>query len=154
MDACAITRWRGVCPPAPTRPTCAMRLLRPDGLTRPTWLTRMRMMSAWRNHGVSIHSWYAMSAPSQLTRQHSRPTCHVIGREPSCELRYRIQCNWSYVQPDLRLNLGCSSGQNCVDQILVVWNVIWTISDLFSANLIVSDAMVWFDRWDWDRKWW
>jgi hypothetical protein len=30
----------------------------------------------------------------------------------------------------------------------------WMISDLFPANLIVPDAMVWSDRWDWDQKWW
>jgi hypothetical protein len=88
------------------------------------------------------------------------PTCHVISRAPSWaersqaelelsrEPRDRIQCSWSYVPPDLRLNLGRSSGQNCFDQILAVWNVIWTISDLFSANLIVLDAMVRSDHWD------
>ena len=55
------------------------------------------------------------------------PTCHIISREPSQigaepsrEPRDRIQCSGSYVQPDLRLNMGCSSGQNCFDQILAV----------------------------------
>jgi len=83
------------------------------------------------------------------------PTCHIISREssravlkPSREPRDRIQCSWSYVQPDLRLNLSRCSGQNCFDQILAVWNAIWTISDLFPANLIVPDAMVRSDLWD------
>jgi len=87
------------------------------------------------------------------------PTSHVIATsravlELSRELREKILCSRVYVQPDLRLNLGRSSGQNCFDQILAVWNAIWMISDLFPANLIVSDAMVQPDRWDWDQKWW
>jgi len=184
MTALSITLRKGVCPRAQTRPT---RLLRPDGLTRPkyqltrpTWLTRIWMTSAWHNCDVSMHSRHvrddiswckcdvsmhsrhvmssATSSTSQQTRQHSGT--HLPRHQPRAELRRaelsravveprdRIQCSWSYVQPDLRLNLGRSSGQNCFDQILAVWNAIWTISDLFPANLIVPDAMVWSDRWD------
>jgi hypothetical protein len=96
------------------------------------------------------------------------PTGHIISREPSRvepsrfeaepsrEPRDKILCSRVYVQPDLRLNLGRSSGQNCFDQILAVWNTIWTISDLFPANLIIPDAMVRSDRWDLrpKRRWW
>ena len=123
-------------------------------------LTRIRMTSSWCNHDVIMHSQHVMSATSQLTRQHSGT--HQPQAEPSRAKRSRaepraegrIQCSWSYVQPDLRLNLSRSSGQNCFDQILAVWNAIWTIADLFPANLIILDAMVWFDRWDCDQKWW
>jgi len=48
-----------------------------------------------------------------------------------------------------------SSAASRSDWILAVWNTIWMISDLFLANLIVPDAMVWSDCWDWDQKlWW
>jgi len=96
------------------------------------------------------------------------PTCHIIslepsgvepswaepsGAEPSREPRDKILCSRVYVQPDLRLNLGRWSSQNRFDQILAVWSAIWTISDLFPANLIVPDAMVRSDRWDLRPKW-
>jgi len=122
------------------------------------------MTSTWCKCDVSMHSRHAMSADtsstSQQTRQHSGTHLHIISREPSRvepsrleaepsrEPRDRIQCSWSYVQPDLRLNLSRWSAQNCFDQILAVWSMIWTISDLFPANLIVPDAMVRFDHWD------
>jgi len=154
---------RGGCPRASTR------LLRLDGLTRleyqmtrSTWLTWMRMTSSWYNYGVSMHSWHAMSSTSQLTCHQCRSRqprlqaanwAKPIGAELSCKLKVMIQCSWSYVQPDLRLNMGCSSGHNCFEQILVVQNAIWMILDLFPANLIIPDAMVWFDYWDLDRKW-
>jgi len=75
---------------------------------------------------------------TQLWRHHAQLACHVsdtsaqwdppttssvVSRaalEPSRELRDRIQCSWSYVQSDLRLNQGRSLGQNCFDQILAV----------------------------------
>ena len=117
------------------------------------------MTSAWCKCDVSMHSRHAMSADTSSSSQHDMASPRhrlVISREPSraeCaepsrEPRDRIQCSGSYVQPDLRLNLGRSSGHNCFDQILAVWNAIWTISDLFPANLIVPDAMVRSDRWD------
>jgi len=118
-------------------------------MTRPTRLTRIRMTSAWHNCDVSKHSWHAMSATSQLTYQHNgthQPRHQPWAKLSWAEPRDRIQCSWSYVQPDLRLNLSRSSGQNCFDQFLAVWNAIWTISDLFPANLIIPDAMVWSDR--------
>jgi hypothetical protein len=69
-------------------------------------------------------SWHAMSASSHLTRQHCgthlprhQPRAEL---EPSREPRYKILCNGVYVQPDLRLNLDRSSGQNCFDQILAI----------------------------------
>jgi hypothetical protein len=34
--------------------------------------------------------------------------------------RDKILCSGVYVQPDLRLNLGRTSGQNCFDQIVAV----------------------------------
>ena len=46
------------------------------------------------------------------------PSC--VGAEPRREPRDTILCSGVYVQPDLRLNLGRSSGQNCFDQILAV----------------------------------
>jgi hypothetical protein len=92
--------------------------------------------------------------PCQRPVSTVRPTYHVIIKPSGAEPRERIQCSWSYVQPDLRLNLSRWWGQNCFDQILAFWNVIWTISDLFPANLIVLNAMVWSDHWDLDRKWW
>ena len=111
-----------------------------------------RMTSSWCNGDIIMHSQHAMSEP----RQQVRPTCNVISREPSqvepsligAEPRDRILCSRVYVQSDLRLNLSRSSGQNCFDQILAVWNAMWTISDLFPANLIVSNAMVRSDYWD------
>jgi len=150
---------------APTR----LLAMRPDarhashtssspGWADPTmWLTRIRMTSAWHKCDVSMHSRHAMSTSSQLTRQHNGT--HLPRHQPQAESsraelelsrepRDRIQCSWSYVQSDLRLNLGRSSGQNCFDQILAIWNAIWTISDLFSDNLIVPNAMVRYDCWD------
>jgi hypothetical protein len=135
-----LTRQRDGWPRAQTCATHHTRLLHPDGLTRPecqttrpTCQTRIRMMSSWRKHDTSMHSWHAMSTSSQQTRHRpvSRhvskvgPTCHVISREPSLaelsravlepsrEPRDTILCSGVYVQPDLRLNLGRSSGQNC-----------------------------------------
>ena len=132
-------------------------------MTRPTWMTWMRMTSSWYNYGISMHSWHAMSSTSQLTCHQCRSRqprlqaanwAKPIGAELSCKLKVMIQCSWSYVQPDLRLNMGCSSGHNCFEQILFVRNAIWMILDLFPANLIIPDVMVWFDYWDLDRKWW
>jgi len=155
MAALSITLRQGVCLRAQTRPT---RLLRPDGLTwpeyqltRPTWLTRILMTSAWCKCDVSMHSRHAMSAATSSAASRAKPSRVEPSRceaEPSRELRDKILCSRVYVQPDLRLNLGRSSGQNCFDQILAVWNAIWTISDLFPANLIVPDAMVRSDHWD------
>ena len=171
------TRRRGDCPRAQTRATRHTRLLHPDELTRPeyqttrpTCQTRIRMTSSWRNHDASIHSQQTrqrpVSMPCQrpvsMTRQHSgshlprhqtqaEPSWAEpsrFGAEPSQDPRDKILCSGVYVQPDLRLNLGRSSGQNCFDQILAVWNAIWTISDFFPANLIVPDAMVRSDCWD------
>jgi hypothetical protein len=127
--------------PDPTRPEYQ--------LTRPMWLTRIMMMSSscncgvnmhscmtrmtstWCNCDVSMHSRHAMSAPSHLTCQHNgtHPPHHQprAELESSHELRYRIQCSWSYMQLDLRLNLGRLLGQNCFDQSLDVGNVMWTI---------------------------
>jgi hypothetical protein len=135
--------------------------------TRPTCQTRIRMTSSWCKHDASMHSWHAMSASSHLTRQHSgthlpRHQTRAEPRraelswaelcwsqaEPSREPRDKILCSGVYVQPDLRLNLGRSSGQNCFDQNVAAWNAIWTISDLFPANLIVPDAMVRSNHWD------
>jgi len=144
--------------------------------TRPTCQTRIRMTSSWRNHDASMHV-SAQSAGTSASSQHDMSSYsqqHVIVQssqwdppatspdasrakssrvrraelEPSREPRDRIQCSWAYLQPDMRLNLGRLSGQNCFDQILAVWNAIWTFSDLFPANLIVPDAMVWSDHWD------
>ena len=119
------------------------------------------MTSAWCNGDVNMYSRHAMSSATsstgQQTRQqrgthlpHHQPRAEPrrAELEPSCEPRDRIQCSRSYVQPGLRLNLSRASCQNCFDQILAVWNAIWTISDLFPANLIVPDAMVRSDRWD------
>jgi hypothetical protein len=115
------------------------------------------MTAAWCNGDVSMHSQHAMSASSRQTRQHNGTHLprHQPRAEPSwAEPKDKILCSGVYVQPDLILNLGRSSCQNCFDQILAVWNAIWTISDLFPTNLIVPDAMVRSNHWDWDRKWW
>jgi hypothetical protein len=100
------------------------RLLHPDGLTRPeyqltrpTCQTRIRMMSSWRQHAQLACHCSVQSA--DMSAQWDPPR-HVTRREPSHEPRDRIQCSGSYVQPDLRLNLGRSSGQNCFDQVLAV----------------------------------
>jgi len=85
---------------------------------------------------------------THMPRHQPRAEPSRIGAEPSREPRDKILCSRVYVQPDLRLNLSRWLGQNCFDQILAVWNAIWTISDLFPANLIVLNAMVRFDRWD------
>ncbi|KAI5605844.1 hypothetical protein BDE02_01G380000 [Populus trichocarpa] len=76
-----------------------------------------------------------MSSATQQPRHQVGPTGHVtrlepsqaepsepsrIGAEPSREPRDKILCSRVYMQPDLRLNLGRSSGQNCFDQILAV----------------------------------
>jgi len=119
------------------------------------------MTSAWCNCDVSMHSRHARSldtsSTSQQTRQqsgthlpHHQPRAEPsrFEAEPSREPRDKFLCSRVYVQPDLRLNLGRSSGQNCFDQILAVWNAIWTIADLFPANLIIPNAMVRSDRWD------
>ena len=65
-----LTRRRGGWPRAQT---CATRLLHPDGLTRPEyqltrpmWLTRIRMMSAWHNCDVSMHSRHAQDDVSLM----------------------------------------------------------------------------------------
>jgi hypothetical protein len=86
--------------------------------------------------------------PHSTSSAASRAKPSHFGAESRLEPSNRIQCSWSYVQPDLRLNLGHSSGQNCFDQILAIWNAIWMILDLFPANLIIPDAMVWSDHWD------
>jgi len=76
----------------------------------------------------------ATSSTSQQTRQHigthlphhqpraepSRVEPSRFEAEPSREPKDKILCSRVYVQPDLRLNLGRSSGQNCFDQILAV----------------------------------
>jgi hypothetical protein len=148
-------RW-SCWPRAQTRATRHTRLLRPDGLTRPecqtTWpmcQTRIRMTSPWRQHAqlachVSVQSASTSSNwdPPDTSADTSRAEL-----ESSREPRDMIQCSGSYVQPDLWLNLGRSLGQHCFDQILAVWNAIWTISDLFLANLIVPDAMVQSYHW-------
>ena len=108
------------------------------------------MISAWCNGDVIMHSQHLQSHVSKVG-----PASHVtnlepsrIEAEPSREPRGRILCSRVYVQSDLRLNLSRWSGQNCFDQILVVWSAIWAIQDMFLANLIIPDAMVWSDRWD------
>jgi len=171
MPARANTGRRGGCPRGPTRHTWATRLLRPNGLTRPEYqmiqpmcMTCIMMTSSWRICDVSTPVGMPCQRPVSWHVSIVGPTSHVISREPnwveqsrvepSREPRDRIQCSWSYVQPDLRLNLSRSSSQNCFDQILAVWNAIWMISDLFLANLIVPDAMVRSDHWDCDQKWW
>jgi hypothetical protein len=140
-------------------------------MTRPTCQTRIWMTSSWRNHDASIHSQQARhrpvsshiinqsadtsakwdphaTSPAESRAAPSRVEPRRVGAEPSREPRDKILCSRVYVQPDLRLNLSRWSGQNCFDQILAIWNAIWTISDLFPANLIVPDAMVRSDRWD------
>ena len=112
---------------------------------------------------MSSFSQQAMSLYSHQARHHSgshwplhqpraAPRQVELSRakwaELSRELRDKILCSGVYVQLDLRLNPGRSSGQNSFDQILTVWNGIWTISDLFPANLIIPDAMVRSDHWD------
>ena len=167
MHARAPTQRRGGSPRAQTRPTRATRLLHPDGLTRPEyqltrpmWLTMILMTSTWCNCDVSMHSrhvrmtsaWcncdiimysrHVMSAPSQMPRPHSGATCQVICRKPSRAGSRGIGSSVA----------NRSSDHNCFDQILSIWNVIWMISDLFPANLIVPDAMVRSDRWELKSK--
>jgi hypothetical protein len=104
------TCLRGVYPRAQMHPT---RLLCQDGLTQPEYqttrpmcMTWMRMTSAWRNCYVSDQSadMSAQWVPHATSSASSR-----AGFEP----RDRIQCGWSYVQEDVRLNMGRWLGQNC-----------------------------------------
>jgi len=88
------------------------------------------------------------TSPAASRAASSRVEPSRVGVEPSREPRDKILCSRVYVQSDLRLNLSRWSGQNCFDQILAVWSAIWTISDLFPANLIVPDAMIRSDHWD------
>jgi hypothetical protein len=62
-------------------------------MTRPTRLTRIRMTSAWHNCDVSMHSWHAMSATSQLTRQHSGT--HQPHHQPWAKLSW-AELSWSW----------------------------------------------------------
>jgi hypothetical protein len=155
-----------------TRPTCQTRI-------RMTSSWHNHDASIHSQHPVSrrviiqsachviVQSACHVIVQSSATSSKWGPTCHVtrlelshaelsepsrIGAEPSREPRYRIQCSWSYVQPNLWLNMSRWLGQNCFDQILAVWSAIWTISDLFPANLIVPDAMVRSDHWDLSPK--
>jgi hypothetical protein len=82
----AVTRQRGDCPRAQTRPTRVRHLLHLDGmtrpeyqLTRPTCQTQIMMMSSWRKHDVSI----PVGMPCQRHGSIVGPTCHVISCEPS-----------------------------------------------------------------------
>ena len=165
MAALSITLRQGVCPRAPrvffTRmswpdPNTSW----PDPCEQQTWIVTtswtaamnrsMQMMaSPWCNDDIRIE------LTSQLPRHHigthltrHQPRAKPSWAEPSREPRDRILCSRVYVQPDLRLNLSRWSGQNCFDQILAVWSAIWTIQDMFPANLIIPDAMVRSDRWD------
>jgi hypothetical protein len=104
-----------------------------------TWSWRQYTQSASSQQDTS-----SMWVPHATSPDASRVESSRVGAEP----RDKILCSRVYVQPDLRLNLGRSSGQNCFDQILAVWNAIWMISDLFPANLIIPDAMVRSDHWD------
>jgi hypothetical protein len=61
-------------------------------MTRPTRLTRIRMTSAWHNCDVSMPSWHAMSATSQLTCQHSGT--HQPRHQTQAELR-GAEPSWS-----------------------------------------------------------
>jgi hypothetical protein len=74
----------------------ATRLFRPDGLTwpeyqttQPTWLTRIRMMSAWRHYDVSMHNRHAKDDVSLMSACTVGMPCqqpvswHVISLEPS-----------------------------------------------------------------------
>jgi len=92
------------------------------------------MTSAWCKCDVSMHSRHAMSAATSSTSQQPH---YQLRAEPS-----RAELSWAV------LNLSRWLGQNCFDQILAVWSMIWMISDLFPANLIIPDAMVRSDRWD------
>jgi len=139
----------------------------PDPRSRPGWVWRhpdiimtLVYIVSTQSSYMSVSSQHAMSSSRHQTRRHcgthlprhqtwaELSWAEPSWAEPSHELREKILCSGVYVQPDLRLNLGRSSGQNCFDQILAVWNAIWTISDLFPANLIVPDAMVRSDHWD------
>jgi hypothetical protein len=107
-------------------------------------------MSSYSQQHINVQSLDTSSlwVPPATSPAASRVEPSRVGAEPSREPRDKIMCSRVYVQPDLRLNLGRSSGQNCFDQILAVWNAIWMISDLFPANLIIPDAMVRSDHWD------
>ena len=122
----------------PHSPSLSGKASAPDGLTRPMWIVTWWTVACrgWCQPDAMMTS--AWHWPVNIYVSIVGPTCHVI----------RIQCSWSYVQPDLRLNLSRLLGQNCFDQILAVWSGIWTIQDMFPANLIIPDAMVWSDRWD------
>jgi hypothetical protein len=86
----------------------------------------------YSHHDMPASMSAATSSTSHQTRQQVGPTFHIISRkssqvepsrceaEPSREPRDKILCSRVYMQPDLRLNLGRSSGQNCFDQILAV----------------------------------
>jgi hypothetical protein len=119
-----IKRWTW--PHAPTYASCdATHLLRPDGLTQPeyqttwpTWLTQMKMTLAWCNCDISMHSWHAMSATSQLTRQHSGT--HLPRHQPRDEL-----C-WA------ELNLSQAASQGIGSSVANprcnrIWDLIWVV---------------------------
>ena len=140
MAALSITLRQGVCPRAQTGPT---RLLRPDGLTRPEyqltrpmWLTRILMTSAWHNCDVSMHSrhdrkasawcncdvsmhrWHAMSTTSQLTRQHSGT--HLPRHQPRAEpSRAELEPSWAASR-----GTGSSVADPTCNRI---WDWIWAV---------------------------
>ena len=110
------------------QPTRATRLLCPDGLTRPEyqttrpmWLTRIRMMSSWRQHAqlachVSDQSAY-MSTTNQLTRQHSGT--HLPCHQPRAEL--------SWAEPSRAASRGIGSSvtdPRCNRS----WDWIWAVN--------------------------
>jgi len=148
------TRRRGDCPRAQTRATRHTRLLHPDKLTRPeyqttrpTFQTRIRMTSTWRNHDVSIHSQHARQRPvsrhvivqsachviiQSATRQRPvirhvitvGPTCHVINRVPSRAKPSRAELSRAVLKPSRATSRGIRfyAAESTCNRI---WDWIW-----------------------------
>ena len=78
----------------------------PDPNTR--WPTRIMMTSSSRKHDAIMHSWHAMSASSQLTRQHSGT--HLPRNQPRAELR-RAKLSWAEGEDSVQRSLRATGSE-------------------------------------------
>jgi len=90
----------------------------PEWQTRPTKLTRIIMTSAWHNYDVNMQNWHAMSATSQLTRQHSGT--HQPRHQPRAKLSW-AEPSWSRAASQ---GIGSSVADSTYNRI---WDWIWAI---------------------------